>query len=221
MGLPAHRPALFVPPEGTLPRPDSDDPLEYYYRPYSAWLYRARLRLALRLLGDAPTESLLEVGYGSGIFLPELSRRAGRVAAIDIHEEIDAVRVALDRLGVEAELKQGSLFEIPYGDGEFTSLVCLSVLEHLTDLDTPFEEFARVMKPGGVAVIGFPVRNPITDRLFTTLGFDPREIHPASHDDIVAAAHRSPRFEVEACAQIPRLWPRSLSAYVGCRLRAL
>lgn len=189
-----------------------------YYRPYSSWLYRSRLRLSLALLGAEPYDSLIEIGYGSGILIPELTRRAIRVAAIDVHPRRDEVAEALRKLGVEADLRQASLFEIPFPDSEFEVLICLSVLEHLTELDAALDEFARVLKPGGVAIIGFPTRNPITDRLFRVLGFDPREIHPSSHNDVVAAARRSKSLNLVRCAQIPRLVPRSVSAYVACRL---
>lgn len=221
MGVPSRSSGLSLPPRGALPKPDADDPLDYYYRPLTAGLYRARLTLALRLLGEGPYEALLEVGYGSGILLPELSRRARRVAAVDVHRERDAVDDALRALGVEAELRRASVFELPYAADAFDAVACLSVLEHLTDLETAFGELSRVLRPGGVAVIGFPVRNPVTDRLFRLLGYDPREIHPSSHGDILAAAGRHASLNVERCGQVPPLVPRSLSAYVGCRLRAL
>jgi SAM-dependent methyltransferase len=212
---------LALPPRGALPKPDSDDPLDYYYRPLTAWLYRARLKLALRLLDDRPQDSILELGYGSGILLPELTRRASRVAAVDVHAKREEVDVALRALGVKVELRQASLFELPYEAGEFSAVVCLSVLEHLTELDAAFAELTRVLRPGGMAVIGFPVRNPVTDGLFRLLGFNPREIHPSSHADIIEAARRNAGSSVERFEQIPRLVPRPLSAYVACRLRAL
>jgi ubiquinone/menaquinone biosynthesis C-methylase UbiE len=210
-----------LPPRGSLPKPDADDPLDYYYRPLTARIYRARLRLAMRLLGEGPYESRLELGYGSGILLPELARRARRVAAIDVHDQRDAVERALRALGVEAELRQASLFELPYEADTFDAVVCLSVFEHLTELDAAFGELARVLRPGGIAVVGFPTRNPVTDGFFRAVGYNPREIHPASHTDIVEAARRNDATALERCDQLPRFVPRALSAYVACRLRAL
>jgi ubiquinone/menaquinone biosynthesis C-methylase UbiE len=162
---------------------------------------------------------MLDVGCGSGIVIPELSRRAQGIVAIDVHRYVPDVAAAMDGLGVQVDLKEASLFEVPAGDGEFDCLVCLSVLEHVTDLEAAFVEFERVLRPGGVVVLGFPVRNAITDRLFRMLGYDPRAIHPSSHDDIIHAAERSPRLSVERWAQIPRWLPRSLAAYVAGRLR--
>jgi len=214
----SERTCLFLPPRAALADVGPDDPLDYYYRAHTAWLYRARLRLALRVLGNGPFQSLLEVGYGSGILLPELTRRADRVAAIDVHPHRQAVESAMKRLGIKADLINASLFELPIAANEFDALVCLSVLEHVTELDAAFEQFAHALRSGGVAVVGFPVRNPVTDGLFRMLGYDPREIHPSSHADIIRAAHRNTKLRVERIEQIPRWLPRSASAYVVLRL---
>jgi SAM-dependent methyltransferase len=218
--LPARR-KLVLPPRPALPGPGPDDPLEYYYRPDTRWFYRARLRLAMRLLGERRYGSLADAGYASGILLPELATHTERLVAFDIHPHRERVQHAMDQLGVAVALRDGSVLDIPFPDDEFEAVVCISVLEHITELERAFEEFARVLRPQGVLVIGFPTRNLVTDRLFRLLGFDPREIHPSSHGDIMGAATRSPALQVEEWRQIPRGLPRSLSAYVAGRLRAL
>jgi SAM-dependent methyltransferase len=215
------RRSLLLPARGRAPKPDADDPVDYYYRPLTAALYRGRLRVANDLLGGGRFETLLEVGYGSGIYLPELSLRADRIVAIDIHGDIDRVRDMLGDFRIDADLRQGSLFEMPFPDASFDALVCLSVLEHLRELDAALDEFRRVLREGGIAVLGFPVRNVFTDRFFRLVGYDPREIHPSSHDDILAAARRSRGFAVEREAHMPALLPLPVAAYAACRLRAV
>src|SRR5687768_3339890 len=115
---------IALPPRELVPKPDPDDPVDYYYRLPTARIYRARLRLAGRLLGAGPFDSLLEVGYGSGIFLPELARRCSRLAAIDVHGASEQVQAMLRRLGLEADLREASLFDLPFEDGTFDGLVC-------------------------------------------------------------------------------------------------
>ena len=212
------RDELSLPARETLAYTGAEDPLEYYYRRHTAWMYRARLRLALETLGNGPFESLIEVGYGSGILLPELTQRARRVCGVDVHPYTQEVERSMERLGVTALLRQASLFEMPFAEDEFDVLVCLSVLEHIKELDVALEEVARVLRPSGVAVIGFPVRNVVTDGLFRALGYQPREMHPSSHDDIIQAAVRSTKLDLERIVQIPRKLPRSVSAYVVLRL---
>ena len=211
------RDELLIPPKGMAPKPDGDDPIDYYYHPLVGWLYRARLGLAADLLGARQFDSLLEVGYGSGIFLLELARHADRIAGIDIHTESASVNGMLERLDLEADLREGTLFELPWEEGAFDALVCLSVLEHLVELDAALDEFRRVLRPGAVAVLGFPARNPLTDSFFRLVGYNPRAIHPSSHTDILGAVERHPGFTVEARRRFPRLLPTPVSAYVACR----
>ena len=212
---------LALPPRELVPKPEPDDPVDYYYRLPTARIYRARLKLAVGLLGPESYGSTLEVGYGSGIFLPELARRSRRLTGIDVHEESARVHKMLTQLGIEAELHEASLFEMPFADGEFDALVCLSVLEHVVELEAALSEFRRVLRPGGVAVHGFPVRNPITDTFFRAVGYNPREIHPSSHGDILEAARRHPGFTVEREGRYPRWAPLALAGYAGVRTRAV
>ena len=211
---------LLIPPKGMAPKPDADDPVDYYYHPLVGWLYRARLGLAVDLLGPPRYDSILEVGYGSGIFLPELARHAESIAGIDIHTESAQVSAMLERLGLEADLREGTLFELPWREGAFDGVVCLSVLEHLVELDAALDEFRRVLRPGGVAVLGFPTRNPLTDGFFRLAGYNPRAILPSSHADILAAADRHSGFTVEKRRHFPRFLPTPVSAYVACRCLA-
>lgn len=202
-----------------MPKPDSDDPLDYYYRPVTGTIYRTRLRYAVELLGPARFGSLLEVGTGSGILLPELSRHTERLVAIDIHPKLAEVRDYLEKERVRAEVIEGSLFEMPFKDAEFDALLCASVLEHLTELDGALNEFARVVKPGGTVVLGFPVRNIVTDAFYRLAHFNPRDIHPSSHRDIEAAIKRCPDLELASKSTLPGLVPLDLSLYEVCRCR--
>jgi SAM-dependent methyltransferase len=208
---------LLIPARGDLCKTERDDPVDYYYKPVIARLYRSRLEAAMKLLGRGPFQHVLEVGYGSGILLPELSRRSARLAAIDIHPEREAVAASMRRLGVGVELQAASLYELPFETGTFDALVCLSVLEHLEELDEALDELRRVLAPGKIAVLGFPVRNPITDAFFRLLGYSPRKLHPASHVDILRAVGRHLGFRLVREVRVPSLLPRSLSAYVACR----
>jgi SAM-dependent methyltransferase len=127
----------------------------------------------------------------------------------------------LRTLGVDAQLVVASLYELPFADGEFDALVCLSVLEHMTELEGALSELRRVLRTGGIAVLGFPVRNPITDTFFRLAGYKPRELHPSSHRDILGAARRHAGFVVVREGRMPRPLPTGLAGYAGCRCRAV
>ncbi|HSD27453.1 MAG TPA: methyltransferase domain-containing protein, partial [Vicinamibacteria bacterium] len=53
-------------------------------------------------------------------------------------------------------LVQGSVFDLPFADESFDGVVCSQVVEHIAGGARPFEELARVLKPGGLAVVGTP-----------------------------------------------------------------
>jgi SAM-dependent methyltransferase len=205
---------LLLPPRDLVSKPDEDDPIDYYYRPLTAPLYRARLKDALALLGPGPFDSLLDVGYGSGVFLPELARRTSRLVGVDVHAGRAGVEEMARALGIEVELLDASLFELPFAEGEFAALVCMSVLEHLRELDRALDEFVRVAAPGGRLVLGVPVRNPATSSFVRLVGYDPLEIHPSSHRDVARALERHPRLAVRRRTVFPRVLPVDVAAYV-------
>lgn len=197
---------------------NGEDPLQYYYLPLTGYVYTRRLQLACQLLGDGPFQNLLEIGYGSGIFLPELSQRCRHLVAVDIHKQFDQVHAMLEAEGVQADLHYGDVRSLPFQDGEFDAVVCISVLEHLMDLDAALGEISRVLRPQGVAVTGFPVRNSITSAFYRLVGHDPAEIHPSSHREIVAANRA--KLDMDECVSFPRFLPVDLSLYIVCRSHA-
>jgi SAM-dependent methyltransferase len=95
-----------------------------------------------QLVTAAAPASVLDAGCGEG---ETLMRLAGtlpeRVAGIDISE--DAVAIATERLPA-LDLRQGDVYELPFGDGEFELVLCLEVLEHLDHPERALDELARV-----------------------------------------------------------------------------
>ena len=210
--------AIRIPAREHISPTNDEDPLQYYYLPLTRYVYTRRLELVCDLLKDGPYENLLEIGYGSGILLPELSHRCRRLVAVDTHEQFDQVYAMLEAEGVEANLHHGDVRGLPFQDAEFDAVVCISVLEHLVDLDAAVGEIRRVLRPAGAALIGFPVRNSITSAFYRLVGFDPIKIHPSSHRDILAAIGAG--LDMAECVIFPRFLPVDLSWYVACRCHA-
>lgn len=201
---------------------DPTDPIDYCYHPIYGILYRARLVNTLRLFDQAsPGKSgdVVELGYGSGQFMPELSRRAERVSGLDRHETIEPVKKMLKEEGVGnlVSLESGDVRRLPYADASFDAVVSISTLEHVVEIDEAAAEIARILKPGAFAVLSFPNRNPVTDALFRFLGYSPRHIHPSSHQDIMLACDKVMKLEKKLV-----LWPwipGPLQLYTSCLYR--
>jgi len=182
---------------------DDDDPLRFYYVPVVGHLYRRRLEMASALL-DGHRGRVVEVGYGSGVFLPELAAVSGtRVIGVDRHREGAAVRAMARREGVDAILVTGDVLRLPFAARTVDALVCLSVLEHIAALDDAAAELHRVLRPGGVAILGYPRVDKLMGALFRAIGFaDIERHHVSTPRDIEAALGRV------LTRDVTRPWPR-------------
>lgn len=176
---------------------------------------RQRFRLVSSLL---PTHvgALLELGYGSGIFMPELGRRCDRLFGIDVHDRASDVRTILERDGVDATLSQASAERLPFSDGSFDAVVAVSTFEFVPDLPRAAAELARVLAPGGVAIVVTPVESPLLDlALRVATGESAKDDFGDRRAGIVPALTAALR--EERSAWFPSPWP--LPIYRALRLR--
>ena len=94
---------------------------------------------------------LLDVGTGTGVFIPYLFGsigKKGRIIALDIAEEMLKKARTKDFDG-NIDYIQADIGEIPLPDGTFDSVVCYSSFPHFQDKPGALAEIKRVMKGGG------------------------------------------------------------------------
>jgi len=195
----------------------SEEPTRYYYWPLVGWFYRKRLEMMLDIIGDGPYESILEVAYGSGVFMPTLARLCRSLHGIDLHDKVDIVQKTLGKGNVRAQLVSGNALNMPYENERFDCVVCVSMLEHVVNPGDFIDEMLRILKSGGVLALGFPCRNPAMNIFFKMLGFNPRKIHPSSHKDILNALHSRPVTLVARA--FPSVIPLDSALYCCCLVR--
>ena len=58
-----------------------------------------------------------------------------------------------EHMGFTPQVRQGLAEDIPYSDSSFSLVIAKDVLEHVMEWEKSAEEFARVLKPGGVIYI--------------------------------------------------------------------
>ncbi len=197
---------LTLPHRANLVKTNDEDPIDFYYYPLIGLVYKKRLINTLSLL-ERRSERLLDIGYGSGLLFPELLARASEVCGLETHGRESQVYEMIDKEKIDRSrviLKPGSILAMPWPDGYFDAVVSVSTLEHIEDLDKAMSEIRRVLKPGGQAVLSFPIRNRLTDYFYRLFGFNPRQIHPSSDQDIIAAAGRF--FKIERTLELPKLY---------------
>ena len=103
------------------------------------------------------------VGYGSGVFLPELARHADDTFGADIHARGAAVSAVLAVHGNPARLVQAAAAALPYPDGAFDAVVTVSTLEFVPDVAAAVAELVRVTRPDGRLVIVTPGQSALLD----------------------------------------------------------
>lgn len=155
---------LHLLPRDALVKTNDLDQADWNFRPVLGWVQRLRMRCVAAVLADAPRAArLLEVGYGSGVFLPELARNADLAFGADVHEAGAAVSEVLAAHGSPARLLRASAGALPYRDGSFDAVVTVSTLEFVPDVAAAVAELARVTRPGGRLVIVNPGQSPLLD----------------------------------------------------------
>ena len=106
---------------------------------------------------------LLDAGCGTGSFCAVLRRYVGEIDAVDLNPSmLDVARAKLDRTpGCAVTLHEAGIDALPFEDARFDAVMVNQVLHHLSDspddgwptLRRVLREFARVLRPGGVAII--------------------------------------------------------------------
>ena len=137
------------------------------------WRERAAARAEL-----SPGDSALDICCGTGDLALELSRRVspgGHVVGCDFSEPmLDLAREkAAERSAAGLRFEWADALELPYDGERFDAVTVGFGVRNLADLDRGLREMARVLKPGGRAVIleiTTPTRPPLS--LFFSLWFD-------------------------------------------------
>jgi ubiquinone/menaquinone biosynthesis C-methylase UbiE len=211
---------ITIPHRENIHRTDVADPVNWYYIWGTKTFFLHRLKMALSMLGTRKYEKLLDIGFGCGIFLPELLKRCDELHGIDIHENIHLVESMMQKEGLKATLSRASVTEIPYPDKYFDCIVSMSVLEHIRDLDTAIREIRRVTKDNGTIILGFPVDN-ILSRIVLQISYvwlpnaKLEDEHVSTHNDILKEVRN--QLYVNQTMKFPSFVPLNFSLYFVCQ----
>lgn len=135
---------------------------DWAYRPPQCYAVRERFRLIASLL-PAHVTSILEVGFGSGIFMPELAARCRALCGVDVHDRVYEVQARLAEYGVRAHLVREDAAHTSFADSSFDVIVAVSALEFIQDIHGAAREFARLLKPNGRLLAVMPQTSSLLD----------------------------------------------------------
>lgn len=140
----------------------------------------------LDALGDG-VRDLLDMGTGSGQVLRLLGRRVSRGTGLDASREMLAVaRANLESANLfHCQVRQGDLLAMPVDDASVDVVTIHHVLHFLDDPGLAVLEAARVLRPGGRALIVDFAPHAIealrSDHAHRRLGFDDAEVSQWCH----------------------------------------
>ena len=127
---------------------------------------------------------VLDLGCAGGFMAEALARRGADVTGLDpASDAIAAARAHAETEGLAIRYDVGVGEALPYADSTFDAVVCVDVLEHVSDLQRVLDEVQRVLKPGGTFLFDTINRNPLARFAVVTMAEDLLGLLPkGAHD---------------------------------------
>jgi SAM-dependent methyltransferase len=154
----------------------------------------ALIRGVLDLLNDLPSDGrqALDVSCKKGEILTVLRQRGFAVRGTNFAAD------APDVAGIPVERGVDILKGLPFPDATFDVVLLTEVIEHLENHRAAVGEIARVVKPGGVAVVTTPNVMRLNSRLhFLLTGFHKTKRRFVRFDTPVERAHEFHAYPIE------------------------
>jgi 2-polyprenyl-3-methyl-5-hydroxy-6-metoxy-1,4-benzoquinol methylase len=133
-----------------------EHPSDDYYERSPAiirFIEQQRLRIIREMVAEDPNHQILEIGSGGGQVLRMFKR--AKLTAVDVSDVfLDYARKNL--AGYDVEFIKGEIVKLALPAEKFDRIICTEVLEHTQDPEAILREIARLLRPGGRAIITVP-----------------------------------------------------------------
>lgn len=154
---------------------------------------------------DWDGKAVLDLGCAGGFMAEALARRGAHVTGIDpAADAIAAARTHARTEGLRIGYDVGVGEALPYEDASFDAIVCVDVLEHVTDLNRVLTEVARTLRPGGMFLFDTINRNPLARFATIIIAEDVLRLLPrGTHDPDMFIKPRELQGALQAAGLVP------------------
>lgn len=162
-------------------------------------------------------KAVLDLGCAGGFMAEALAQRGAQVTGIDpAAEAIAAARAHADASDMRIGYDVGMGEALPYSDASFDAIVCVDVLEHVSDLSRVMAEISRTLRPGGLFLFDTINRNPLARLATITVAEDILRLLPrGTHDPALFIKPGELRAALQMAGLVPGpftgLGPRGLN----------
>ena len=151
------------------------------------------------------SRDVLDLGCAGGFMAEALAARGAQVTGIDPAEgAIAAARAHARAQGLRICYDVGVGEALPYDTDSFDAVVCVDVLEHVTDLHRVLAEVARSLRPGGLFLFDTINRNLLARLVTITVAEDLLRLLPrGTHDPTMFIKPRELRAAMQGAGLVP------------------
>jgi ubiquinone/menaquinone biosynthesis C-methylase UbiE len=152
-----------------LKKTGSVDYYNWNYKFPIKYIQRYRFKQIIKLLkNNTLYDSMLEVGTGSGIFIPELKTHTKTLYASDIHSEYDHIKKMCEEMNIkDVYLSQQNIEMTSFEDHKFDVVIAVSVLEFVKDIQKALDEIKRILKNDGIFITICPMESSFLDKILS------------------------------------------------------
>lgn len=153
---------------------------DFFAAPTTQYYRRCEIALLGRCVGPLAGKRVLKLDLWNEAFntriLHWMHAEGAETFGLDLSQVVAATARRNGRaIGDGGRLVQADIREVPFEGGAFDVVYTMGTIEHIAEYRQALAEVARVLRPGGVAVVGVPHRwnlflRPLMVRLLSMLG---------------------------------------------------
>jgi ubiquinone/menaquinone biosynthesis C-methylase UbiE len=127
----------------------------WYQTRLGAFVDEVETKLAFDMFSPEPGMNILDVGCGTGNFSIKLAQKGCKVTGIDISEKmLEIAKHKVKEHGFEIDFHKMDIYKLDFPDNHFDAVFSMAAFEFIHDLEAAYSELMRVLKPGGLLLIG-------------------------------------------------------------------